>query len=77
MKNLNGFAVGAEFQVQYPRRGNTNILWNRLNGKILAAGPGKSGNRPWVFIKYRDHKNGGNRIARLSIAKMVNPVVFS
>ena len=77
VKNLNGFVVGAGFQVQYPRRGNTNILWNRLNGQILQLGTGRDGNRPWVRIKYRCHKTGQNRVARLSIAKMVNPVVFS
>lgn len=77
VKNLNGFVVGADFQVAYPKGGNTNILWNRLNGKILSIGTGRNGNRHWTLIKYRCHKTGQNRVARLSIAKMVNPVVFS
>lgn len=77
MKNLNGFVVGADFQVAYPRRGNTNILWNRFDGKILAVGSGRQGNRHWTLIKYRCHKTGANRLARLSVAKMVNPVVFA
>lgn len=77
MKNLNGFVVGSDFQVAYPRRGNTNILWNRFNGKIREIGTGRDGNRPWVLITYRCHKTGRNRLARLSVAKMIDPIVFA
>lgn len=76
-KTLDGFKKGASFQVQYPRRGNTNILWERRNGRILKTGHGRDGNRPWVMVQYWCHKTGLSRVAILSIAKMVNPVVGS
>jgi hypothetical protein len=73
MKSLNGFRVGCDFQVAYPVRGNTNILQNRLYGKIIRVGKGKNGE--YVLAKYICHKTDSARLATFSLAKMVNPVV--
>lgn len=71
----NGFKVGSGIQVMYQVGGNTNILSNRKSGLIRKVGIGKGG--AYVRMTYRCGKTGANRIATLSTAKMVNPVVFS
>ena len=76
MKNeIAGFIVGREFQVAYPMGGNRNILKMREDGKILKAAINRRGNG-YVLIKYVDGVKG-HRIANLSTAKMINPIVFS
>lgn len=73
-KSIRGFRSGADFQVQYPKGGDSNILQGRNQGRIIRTGVGKKG--PYVFIKYRDNRTMRNRIATLSVAKMINPIVF-
>lgn len=74
-KSIRGFRRGADFQVQYPKGGTSNILQGRNEGRIIRTGVSKKG--PYVFIKYRDPRTMRNRIATLSVAKMINPIVFN
>lgn len=76
MKNdLVGFNVGCEFQVAYQVGGTSNILKVRRGGKILGRGLNRKGNG-YVFTSYVDGSKG-HRIATLSVAKMINPIVFN
>lgn len=76
MKNdLVGFNVGCEFQVAYQVGGNTNILKNRKGGKILRKALNRKGNG-YVLASYVDGRKG-HRIATMSVAKMINPIVFN
>jgi hypothetical protein len=72
-KSFDGFVVGSEFQVQYPLRGNKNILKTRRDGVIIGKGVSKNGG--YVTVKYLCDKTGDLRVANFSIAKMINPIV--
>ena len=74
-KTINGFVSGCDFQVKYPKGGDRNILQGRNEGRIIRTGVGKKG--PYVFIKYRDSRTLRNRIATLSVARMIDPIVFA
>lgn len=69
------FKIGSGIQVKYPVGGSSNILKNRLQGTITRVGMGKCG--AYVKVAYRDNKTNAIRHANLSVARMIDPVVFS
>ena len=42
-KTIRGFRRGADFQVQYPKGGDSNILQGRNEGRIIRTGVSKKG----------------------------------
>ena len=71
MKNAIQVRNGRRLVVSYPVGGNRNILKTR-DGKIIRKG--KSTNGQYVVLQYTD--KGFNRVASLSVVKMVNPIIF-